>query len=162
MTSLSEFWWMSKSSTDKIKFHFPFGHFFFPNRTAAKSFLTKQIKREGRRIEAINYVFCSDTYLLEINRQYLKHDTLTDIITFELSPKDHPLLSDIYISIERVRDNATAFNTSFQKELHRVIFHGALHLCGYKDKSEEQSQQMRGMEEKWLTAYFVPRETESL
>lgn len=150
---------MSKASESDIKFYFQAGPFFLPNRTRLKSFLVKNLKREGKTIEAINYVFCSDAYLLEMNQQYLKHDTLTDIITFELSPSGHPLLSDIYISVERVRENAATFGTSFQRELHRVIFHGALHLIGYKDKKKEQAQQMRGKEEEWLRLYFVPRET---
>jgi len=150
---------MGIATVDQIKFHFPVGPFFFPNRSELKVFLARQLKSEGRLIDAINYVFCTDDYLLQINQQYLNHNTLTDIVTFELSPRDHPVLSDIYISIERVRENSSIFKTTFQKELHRVIFHGALHLCGYKDKSVEQSQQMRSMEEKWLSLYFVPRET---
>lgn len=105
-------------------------------------------------IEAINYIFCDDAYLLKINQQYLYHDTYTDIITFQLSPKGQALLSDIYISVERVRENASLFNTSIKRELHRVIFHGALHLCGYKDKTKADALKMRMAEEKALNLYF--------
>jgi rRNA maturation RNase YbeY len=94
-----------------------------------------------------------------LNKTHLNHDTYTDIITFELSPKNEALIADIYISVERVKENAQSFTTSFQKELHRVIFHGALHLCGYKDKSKKQSQLMRFKEEENLILYFVSRET---
>lgn len=94
-----------------------------------------------------------------MNKQYLNHDTLTDIITFELSPKETPLTSDIYISIDRIKENAKDFHTSFTNELHRVIFHGALHLSGYKDKTKEQAQLMRSKEEEYLKKYLVPRGT---
>ena len=104
---------MRKADLDKIKFHFLSGRFHFDNRTDLKAFLLKQLKSEGKVVEAINYIFCTDKYLLQMNKEYLKHDTYTDIITFELSPKGHPLLSDIYISVERVGDNARHYNTSF-------------------------------------------------
>jgi len=144
---------------DRIKFHFLVDRFYFPKRNFLKAFLAKQLKKEGKKIDAINYIFCSDKYLLQMNQQYLNHDTLTDIITFELSSNGQPLLSDIYISIDRVRENVSVFETTFQCELHRVIIHGALHLSGYKDKSEEQARQMREKEDEWLNRYFVSRET---
>ena len=150
---------MGKAPVENIRFHFQVEPFYFPERTALKGFLSRQLKKEKRVVEAINYIFCSDSYLLEMNQQFLKHETLTDIITFELSPKGHPLLADIFISVERVRENASLFGTSFRDELHRVIFHGALHLLGYKDKNAEQSKLMRSMENNWLKEYFVPRET---
>ncbi|HEX8315062.1 MAG TPA: rRNA maturation RNase YbeY [Flavisolibacter sp.] len=150
---------MRKSVTDRIKFHFLAPRFYFPNRNALKAFLSKQLKKEGKSIEAINYIFCTDQYLLEMNQQYLNHDTFTDIITFELSPKGQSLVSDIYISVERVQENARQFQTSFQRELHRVIFHGALHLAGYKDKNKEQSELMRSKEDSYLQAYLIPRGT---
>ena len=90
------------------------------------------------------------------------HNTLTDIITFELSAPGDPVVSDIYISVERVKENALIFRTPFYRELHRVIFHGALHLCGYKDKTTQQTQVMRQMEEDALRKYFVPRGTPKL
>ncbi|HUC80519.1 MAG TPA: rRNA maturation RNase YbeY [Flavisolibacter sp.] len=142
-----------------IQFHFVVPPFHFPNRTALKQFLTKQFKGEGKEVEAINYIFCDDSYLLQINQQYLQHDTYTDIITFELSPKAHPLVSDIYISVERVKENAVSHRVSFKNELHRVIFHGALHLCGLTDKTKEQAATMRQREDEWLGKYLVPRGT---
>lgn len=152
---------MNKASEDSIKFHFQAGRINLSERRRLKSFLARQLKREGKKIEAINYIFCTDAYLLQMNQHFLHHDTLTDIITFELSPKGQPLLSDIYISTERVKENSKTFGTTLQMELHRVIFHGALHLSGYKDKTKEQSQQMRQKEDEWLSLYFVSRETSS-
>lgn len=150
-----------KAAVQAIHFHYLVPSFHFPDRSRLKSFLANQLQKEGIDIDTINYIFCDDTYLLQINQQYLKHDTLTDIITFELSPKSQPLLSDIYISVERVKENAAIFKTSFRKELHRVIFHGALHLAGYKDKKKEDQVKMREKENEWLTKYFVPRKTVS-
>lgn len=151
-----------KKERSLIHFHFLVSPFYFSDRNKLKVFLTKQLEKEGKRVETINYIFCSDDYLLQINQQFLKHDTLTDIITFEHSPKGHPLLSDIYISIERVKENALVFKTSFKTEIHRVIFHGALHLCGYKDKTSTEKNKMRQAEERWLEQYFVPRDTVSV
>lgn len=150
---------MNKEASDKIRFHFLNNQFHFPQRTELKSFLLKQLYKEGKQVEAINYIFCDDNYLLEVNKQYLNHDTFTDIITFELSPKSGPLLSDIYISWERVRENAKEFKSTFRRELHRVIFHGALHLAGYKDKTARDEALMRAKEEEYLSSYLVPRGT---
>jgi len=144
-----------------IQFHYLYREFTFRHRKAVKVFLDKKFAELGRPIEQLNYIFCSDAYLLEINQQYLQHDTLTDIITFELGPKSQPLLSDIYISVERVRENAALFNVAFERELHRVIFHGALHLMGYKDKNRGDKERMRTMEEAYLGEYFVSRSTVS-
>jgi probable rRNA maturation factor len=102
----------------------------------------------------ISYIFCDDTYLLEKNQQFLNHDTLTDIITFDLSEKDSELVSEIYISVDRIRENAQKFGTDYQTELHRVIFHGALHLCGFKDKKKEDKALMTEMENGCLKKYF--------
>ena len=151
-----------KEALQAIHFHYLIPPFHSLNRTGLKEFTFTQLKKEGKKVEAINYIFCDDAYLLEINQQYLNHDTLTDIITFELSPKSQPLVSDIYISVERVKENGRIFKTSFYKELHRVIFHGALHLAGYKDKTENDEAKMRTIENDWLKRYFVPRKTVSL
>lgn len=102
----------------------------------------------------IHYIFCSDDYLLEINRQHLQHDYYTDIITFGLSDPGQPIQAEVYISIDRVRDNARQLNYSIKEELHRVVFHGALHLCGYKDKRAKDQRIMRKMEDKYLRLYF--------
>ena len=124
------------------------------NRVVLKLFLEKQMKKEGIRIECLQYVFCSDKYLLEINKQFLNHDYYTDIISFDLSEVKGALLGDIYISVDRVKENAKLVKTTQTNELLRVIFHGALHFCGYKDKKPADVKLMRSMEDKWLKAYL--------
>jgi probable rRNA maturation factor len=123
------------------------------NRTRLKQFLISLFKQQGYLLNELNYVFCSDNYLLDINRQYLNHDYYTDILTFDLSEKGQPINAEIYISVDRVRENAREFGSSVKQELHRVIFHGALHLCGYKDKTPAQEKEMRKMEEQYLHSY---------
>jgi len=113
--------------------------------------ITEYLDVRGRDI---TYIFCDDAYLLEKNRQFLNHDTLTDIITFDLSENDNELAAEIYISAERVADNAEKFSVSYNNELHRVIFHGMLHLCGFKDKSAKDKAEMREMEDLYLNKYF--------
>lgn len=103
-------------------------------------------KQEGFTIGDINYIFCDDEYLLKINLEYLNHDTLTDIITFDYV-ENGVLSGDIYISIERVRENAVIFSVPFEQELLRVLAHGVLHLCGYKDKTNKDSVLMRQKED---------------
>ena len=124
------------------------------NRGKLKQFLSKTAKTFKKEIGELNIVFCSDAYLLDINKKHLSHDLYTDIITFDLSEKEGPLQSEIYISVDRVRDNAKTLNTPFNRELHRVIFHGLLHLMGYKDKSAADQKKMRAAEDKLLSSYF--------
>lgn len=102
----------------------------------------------------MTYIFCSDEYLLNINKAHLQHDYYTDIITFDLSVSKSETIGEIYISIDRVRDNAANLKVSIKEELHRVIFHGALHLCGYKDKTPKHEKEMRRAEDKYLSMYF--------
>lgn len=136
-----------------INFHFTGSGSFLTNRRQLKSFLINLFSIENKSLASLTYIFCDDEYLLNINKQYLQHDYYTDIITFELS--DNAFTEgEIYISIDRVKDNAQSFNTTFQQELHRVIFHGALHLCGYKDKSATQTKLMRSKEQEYLDEYF--------
>ena len=123
------------------------------DRTRLKKFIGKMVKKEGKPLAALQYIFCSDAYLLAMNREYLHHNFFTDIITFNLSEKSQPINAEIYISVDRVRENAANYNSSFKKELHRVIFHGILHLCGYKDKKPKDAQLMRQMEDEWLALY---------
>lgn len=102
----------------------------------------------------INYTFVSDVYLLNMNKEYLQHDTYTDIITFDLSdPEREVILSDIFISIDRVMENAKTFEIHFADELLRVILHGALHLCGFGDKTKTQKAEMRALEDKWMKKF---------
>ena len=156
---LYDFWIMAEKLEQRIQFHYLVRRFYFPDRLRLKAFLAILLKKEGRHLDHINYIFCSDDYLLEINKEYLKHDTYTDIITFELSSKGEPLIADVYISIERIRENARTFGVSFLNELHRVIFHGALHLCGYGDKTNKARDTMRRLESSYLDRYFVSRAT---
>lgn len=113
------------------------------------------IKKEGFDVEEINYIFCSDKFLSGLNKNYLHHDTLTDIITFnyaelEKRKKTSKLLGDVFISTERVRENAAIFKTSFLAELHRVMIHGALHLAGYQDKTKNDKKLMTAKEDFYL------------
>lgn len=124
------------------------------NRTKLKAFLKALFQREGQGLQGLQYVFCSDAYLLEMNQQFLQHDTYTDIITFELSEDPDETAGEIYISIDRVKENARKFDVTEEQELHRVIFHGALHLCGYKDKTKKEAELMRQMEDECLMKYF--------
>jgi probable rRNA maturation factor len=125
------------------------------DRTRLKAFLRLLFQKEKVKLADLQYIFCSDDRLLEINKQFLNHDYYTDIITFNLSGANQPINAEIYISVDRVRENALEFNSSVQKELHRVVFHGALHLCGYKDKTSKDQAQMRKMEDKYLRLYGV-------
>jgi probable rRNA maturation factor len=116
------------------------------SRTNLKELVSNIFKKEKVALEFIDYIFCSDEYLLGINQSALNHDYYTDIITFPLHDKGKPVNAEIYISIERVRENAQTHNTTFKHELARVIAHGSLHLCGYKDKSKKEIAKMRERE----------------
>lgn len=129
-------------------------NFSLRNRQSLKRFISKLFKKEGIPLFEIKYIFCSDKELLAINNEFLGHDFLTDIITFDLSNKNSRVFGEIYISIDRVKENAKLFNTSFKNELHRMIFHGALHLCGYKDKGKKGKIEMRRKEDVYLEMYF--------
>jgi rRNA maturation RNase YbeY len=127
---------------------------YLKDKRKLKLFLADLFEREGQSLESLHYIFCRDNYLLEINRQFLQHDTYTDIITFEMSEDPAVTEGEIYISIDRVLENADQFKVSLSRELHRVIFHGALHLCGFKDKSRKDAAIMRSKEEEYLEKYF--------
>lgn len=138
----------------KIKFFFSFKSR-LSDRTRLKIFIEKIFRKEDTVLRELNYVFCSDRELLKINRDFLNHNYYTDILTFNLSPGEKSIQAEIYISIERVRDNAKNLNQSFKRELHRVIFHGVLHLCGYSDKTAMAEQSMRKKEDFYLNQYFA-------
>jgi probable rRNA maturation factor len=127
--------------------------FTLTSREALKSYIISRFKKEKIPFESLDIIFCDDEHLLQLNRQFLKHDYYTDILSFPLSGAGLPLVAEIYISIDRVRDNAKNLDSSFTMELHRVIFHGVLHFCGYKDKSRLEIRKMRDLEEQWLQAY---------
>ncbi len=122
------------------------------NKLKVKKWISDIIKTQNKKVGDISYLFCDDAYLIEVNRTYLDHDTYTDIITFDYVEGD--LISgDIMISVERVKENAQLFNTSFDQELHRVIIHGILHLLGQGDKTDKQAAQMRKKEEAALALW---------
>jgi len=122
-------------------------------KAALKKFIAAQGLKEAKKKLHITYIFCSDEYLLNMNRQFLEHDYYTDIITFPLSETEKEIEAEIYISIDRVKDNAEKFKTEFLDELHRVIFHGVLHLMGYKDKTIVDKETMRNKENEWLRRF---------
>ena len=124
---------MAKANGGDIYFHFLTRPFFFPKRNDLKYYVKLILRDSGKSLDTINYIFCSDDYLLKLNKTHLKHNTLTDIITFELSPKNAPLIAE---------------------ELRRVIFHGALHLCGFKDKKPADIIKMRRAEEYHLKRFM--------
>lgn len=136
-----------------IHFFFPYRQFTLKNRKALKEFISGVFIEEKKRLTSLQIIFCSDEFLLGINRQYLQHDYYTDIITFDLGTKKQ-IEGEVYISIDRVRDNAHIMQRSFKEELHRVIFHGVLHLCGYKDKLKKEIVEMRSKEDRLLHLYF--------
>lgn len=143
------------------------------HKNAVRHWLSACALTERKQVDTINYIFCSDKYLRKINKQYLDHDYYTDIITFSsaasvemllpasgsklkekksVSKKQHAVIvGDIYISIDRVKENAKQYQQTLKDELHRVMAHGVLHLCGYGDKSASEEKKMRKMEEKWLS-----------
>jgi rRNA maturation RNase YbeY len=116
-------------------------------------FIKQVFKHEGHGLNTLTYIFCSDTYLLEINKQFLHHDFYTDIITFDLSDEPNQTIGEVYVSIERVRDNANALKHHEHHELLRVIIHGVLHLCGYKDKKKSEITIMRDKEDYYLRLF---------
>ncbi len=131
-----------------LTFHTEDIDFQLDNTEKIQDWISQTIQEEGGTLSFINFIFCSDTYLHRINLEYLKHDTYTDIITFPYS--NETIESDIFISIDRIRENAKTFDVTFQKELHRVMIHGVLHLLGYGDKTEEEQQAMRDKENFWI------------
>ncbi len=124
------------------------------NEDQISSWVSAVILSEKKKEGDINYIFCNDDYLLNINNQYLNHDTLTDIISFDYSVGNE-LHGDIFISTERVSDNAKDFDIPFEEELKRVLVHGVLHYCGYKDKSEIDEQLMRNKEDEKIKMFHV-------
>ena len=125
------------------------------DRRALSGYLDSLIKtyKPGVKRISLSYIFCSDEYLHSINLQFLQHDDYTDIITFDLSEKETEVVGEIYISVERVAENAAKFKTDYGHELHRVIFHGALHLCGLRDKKPAEQKTMRGAENEELACW---------
>ena len=128
--------------------------FIIENETIFSDWLTSVILSENKKEGEINYIFCNDGFLLDINKKYLNHDTLTDIISFDYSIGNE-LHGDIFISVERVKENAEDFNVTFEDELKRVMAHGILHYCGYKDKTAEDEKTMRCKEDEKTKLFHV-------
>ena len=128
-----------------------------PGKTGLKDFIGLLFKKEKVALASITYIFCSDEFLLRMNRDFLQHDYYTDIITFGLSDKGQPVEAEVYISLDRVKDNAQSLGTSNHNETLRVIFHGALHLCGYKDKKKSEITLMRAKEDEYLRLFEKTR-----
>jgi rRNA maturation RNase YbeY len=126
-----------------------------PKRTI--SWIRSVIRKEGAILNSINYIFCSDEYLKGINTQYLGHKTYTDIITFNYNPSEGNLEGEVYISIDRVRENAKTFKSDFSTELHRVIIHGVLHLIGFDDKTKRERAHMREKEDTYLSLLNISK-----
>ena len=128
--------------------------FTLDNEQAFADWLSAVIVSESKNEGEINYIFCDDEYLHKINVEYLNHDTLTDIISFDYTVGNE-LNGDIFVSVERVKDNAKDFNVSFEEELKRVLAHGILHYCGYKDKSDADAELMRSKEDEKIVMFHV-------
>lgn len=127
------------------------------DRKRLKSFLSKILERECHKTSGeVRVIFCSDEFLLQINKQYLNHDYYTDIITFPYSNESDDMIdAELYISVDRISENAKQLKTSIKTELHRVIFHGVLHLCGYGDKTKQEIERIRKKEDDLLSKYFL-------
>ena len=136
-----------------IEFNYE-SEFTLDNEEAIAAWLSAVIVSENKTLGEINYIFCDDEYLHKINLEYLNHDTLTDIISFDYT-MGNEVSGDIFVSVERVLDNSKDYNTSFEDELKRVLVHGVLHYCGYKDKSEEDEQLMRQKEDEKIKMFHV-------
>ena len=148
-----EFWSNGHLTMEQVFFHSADISFSFPGKKVLKAFIPGIFRKEKKALQSIHYIFCSDNYLLKINQSYLSHDFFTDIISFDLSEKWQPVEGEVYISIERVRENARVLGIPFKEELLRVLFHGALHLCGYKDKTKAQRELMRKMENHYILKF---------
>lgn len=145
--------WSYQTIMAMIKFYTGDLPFSFPKKTILKQFIQTIFDKEKKKLLSISYIFCSDDMLLQINQDFLQHDFYTDIISFGLSEKNQPIEAEIYISIDRVKENAKKLGTAYTEEMRRVIFHGALHLCGYKDKTKKDILTMRAKEDRYLQLY---------
>jgi rRNA maturation RNase YbeY len=138
----------------KVNFYKEQTRFSLKERAKLRKFIEHLFIKEGKNLGEINYILCSDEYLLHINRQYLGHDYYTDIITFDLSDNNALIIGEVYVSTDRVSENAVHLGVAVDDEIKRVLFHGALHLCGYKDKTKTQQRIMRIKENEYLSSYY--------
>jgi len=145
---------MSFNLRSKVRFFFDEASCNLNNRQRLKTFISSIFSQEKEGLATISFIFTNDKTIRQINKKYLGHDFFTDIVTFELSEKKEPIIAEVYISCDRVKENAIIHKTDFNEELHRVIFHGILHLCGYRDKTNRQIKVMRVKEADYLSKYF--------
>jgi len=136
----------------KVYFHSMKKTSFLKDRKRLKLFIEKIFKIEKKKLKELHYILCTDNHLLKINQQFLKHDYYTDIITFDLS-ESSSIYGEVYISIDRLKENAVKYNSSKPDELHRLFFHGAIHLCGYNDKTAKDKTAMSEKEDAYLKLY---------
>ena len=137
-----------------VKFNYADRKLSISNKSRLKNFINTIFQEENIALNELNYIFCSDEYLLQINNDHLQHDYYTDIITFTLEERGEPVIGEIYISMDRIKENCITEKTNLLNETLRVIFHGCLHLCGYKDKEKEDIAIMRQKEDYYITKYL--------
>ena len=138
----------------RVKFNYADRKLSLSDKTKLKFFILTLFKSENISLSELNYIFCSDEYLLQINKDHLNHDYYTDIITFSLEEKGEPVIGEIYISIDRIKDNAISQKANLLNETLRVLFHGCLHLCGYLDKKPKDIKLMREKEDYYINQYL--------
>lgn len=141
-----------------IHFHYLTKSFYFPDRKFTKTFVASIFDDRGKKINSINYIFCSDQHLLALNKRHLQHHYYTDILTFDLSIDDR-ILADVFISVDRLKENAITYKVTGHSELVRLLIHGALHLSGQNDKLSGEYREMQNLEKYYLNKYWVSRET---
>jgi len=145
---------MGRKQVHSVHFYFEEVRLTLRERGKLKCFINSLIAKEKKSLNNLNYIFCNDNALLEINRKYLNHNFYTDVVSFDLSSSRKEILADIYISVDRIRENAKSFKITLEEELHRVMLHGLLHLCGYNDKTEGERKLIRKKEDFYLNLYF--------
>ena len=137
-----------------VKFNYADRKLSLTDKNKLKNFIISLFEQENTELDELNYIFCSDDYLLQINKDHLNHDYYTDIITFSLAEEGNPVIGEIYISLDRVKDNSATHKKSVLEETLRVIFHGSLHLCGYLDKKIKEIKLMREKEDYYINQYL--------
>ena len=138
----------------RVKFNYADRKLSLSDKSNLKSFIIFIFEEEKTKLDELNYIFCSDEYLLQINKDHLNHDYYTDIITFSLEEEGNPIIGEIYISLDRIKENALTQKTNLLNETLRVIFHGSLHLCGYLDKKPKDIKLMREKEDYYINQYL--------
>ena len=142
--------------TERITFQSQDIDLVIKEKNKIRLWIVDAINKEGKKTGNITYIFCTDEYLLKINQEYLKHDNLTDVITFDYTEGDR-VSGDIFISYERIMDNSNTLGTALEDELHRVMIHGVMHLCGYKDKQPDAKAQMTDKENQYLELLLIQK-----